>query len=118
LNEKLDHYGLADLLNVSSQMIKEKIIKFKRHELEQLGKIEIKNGAIELNVDQILYVTYTLQHVDIETKIAFTKALFCYDKEEPETVSYEQIVSNLPKLELNNTNKTNLECFTANFNQI
>jgi len=98
MKELLNHYGLAELLNVSSQSIKEKILRHKRIELEKYGKIDINNGVIELNVDQVLYIVFNMNvnAVDIETKIAFIKALFCYDKEEPKEIVYQQVVEQMP----------------------
>lgn len=73
-------------------MLRDKIIFNKRADLEKLGKLDIKSDGIELNVDQVLYLTISLRDVSTERRVELIKAVFgYYEKVCPETVSFEEV---------------------------
>lgn len=112
--EKFTHYGLADLLGLNAQRLKDKI-RVKQIDLEKLGALDIQPEGVELNIDQTLFLVINLTSCEIETRIAFIKALFEINAEE---INYKKISESMPVLETIETNKTNYKMFSRDFSKI
>lgn len=96
--EQITHFGLAEVLGVKSAMLRDKIIFHKRADLEKLGKLDITTDGIELNVDQVLFLTLSLS-VDILAKIRLIKGVFgWYEVDTPSVVCFEDVLATVNKI--------------------
>ena len=109
MTEPLNNYGLAQMLGVSAQMLRDKILfTNNRQNIASLGVIEERLGGIDLNISQAIYIVLSVKNVDNLTRVNVIKSI-CGIKEE--VTAFEKIQEYLP----NNENKTDLNIFQNKF---